>query len=38
VNGIHKPEPSADKTAGHDKAQETGGKSDNDLQHIEFRV
>ena len=38
VDSVHKPEPPADKIAGHEEAEETGGESDNDLEHIEFRV
>jgi hypothetical protein len=38
VDSVHKPEPPADKSAGHDEAQETSGESDNGLEHIEFRV
>jgi len=38
VDGIHKPEPAADKIAGQDEAKEARSQSDNDLQHIEFRI
>ncbi len=38
VDGVHKAEPAEDKTAGHDEANDPRRQSDNDLQHIEFRV
>ena len=38
VDGVHKPEPAADEIAGQDEAKDAGGQSDNDLQHIEFRI
>jgi hypothetical protein len=38
VDSVHKPEPAADKIAGQEEAQRPSGQSDNDLQHIEFRV
>ena len=38
VDGVHEPQPTADKPAGQDEAKDASGQSDNDLQHIEFRV
>ena len=38
VDGVHKPEPAADKIAGQDEAKDARDQSDNDLQHIEFRM
>ncbi len=38
VDSVHKPEPPADKIAGQNIAEEAGPQSDNDLEHIEFRV
>jgi len=38
VDGVHKAEPAADKTAGDDEAKDARGQGDNDLQHIEFQV
>lgn len=38
VHGVHEPEPSADKIAGQNEADYARSQSDNDLQHIEFRM
>ena len=38
VDSVHEPEPAADKIAGQDEAQCARSESDNDLQHIEFRI
>ena len=38
VDSVHEPEPPADEIAGQDEAQCARSESDNDLQHIEFRI
>jgi hypothetical protein len=38
VNGVYKPEPTADKVAGKNITKDARDQSDNDLHHIEFRV
>ena len=38
VDSVHKPEPAADKIAGQDEAQCARSESDNDLQHMDFRI
>jgi hypothetical protein len=36
LDGIHKPEPTADEIAGENEAEDAGGEGDKGLQHIEF--
>jgi hypothetical protein len=38
VNGVYEPEPATDEIAGEEEANDACSDSDNDLQHIEFRV
>ena len=38
MDGVHKAEPAADKTAGNEEAKDARGQGDNDLQHIEFQI
>jgi hypothetical protein len=38
MDGVHEPEPAADEIAGQEVAKSARGQSDNDLQHIEFRM